>query len=572
MKKSYLLHALFVAASVALLIGINFAGVSHANPGKGKGVGLEKGKGVGLEKFKEVVQYPRIMLGVIGRYETGNFDASACEIPAFCPLTNRLFVVNALDQTVDVVDLSDPTNPTFMVAIDCKPLGGGVTPNGAPNSVDVRDGLLAIAVENGTKTENGEVVFFNTSDPVFSSPLATLTAGALPDMLCFTPDGRYVLVANEGEPNDAYTIDPEGSVTIIDLQLGLSGAVVSHADFTAWNSQKSALIAAGVRIFGPGSDVDGLATVAQDLEPEYIAVSPDSKTAYVVLQEANAIAVLDIATATITDINPLGYKDHMLPGFGIDASDQDGAFNIGNWPVLGMYQPDAIACFEADGQRYIVTANEGDSRDWPGYSEVRRVNHSSVVLDPVAFPNWAELKQNDKLGRLNISTASGKNAAGEFEKLYCYGARSITIWTADGQQVWDSGEQMERISYAAFPNNFNASNSNNNFDNRSDDKGPEPEGLALGEIDGRTYIFVGLERIGGVMVWDVTDPKAPVFQQYINPRNFDKPVNSPDAYDSGAEGLIFVKAADSPNGKPLLIVGNEVSGTTTIYQVSQIFE
>ncbi len=514
----------------------------------------------------------RILLGVIGRYDTGSFGASACEIPAFCPLTNRLFVVNALDQTVDVVDLSDPTNPTFILAIDCVPLGGGAVPNGIANSAAVSNGLLAIAVENGVKTDPGEVVFFNTNDATFTTPLATYAAGALPDMLCFSPNGRYVLVANEGEPNDAYTVDPEGSVTIIDLQPGVAAAAVSHATFTAWNSQKAALIAAGVRIFGPGSDTDGLATLAQDVEPEYIAVSPDSTTAYVALQEANAIAVVNIATATVTDILPLGYKDHSQPGMGLDASDQDGGFAVLNWPVRGLHMPDALACYEVGGQRYLITANEGDSRDYGGFSEERRLNHASVVLDAGVFPNAAQLKQNDQLGRLTITTSTGVNAGGEHEAIYAFGARSITIWTEGGQQVWDSGETMERVTYAANPNHFNADHSGNAADNRSDNKGPEPEGLTLGVIDGRTYVFVGLERVGGIMVWDVTDPQAPVFQQYINPRDFNVPADSSAAGELGPEGLVFVPAADSPNGEALLIVGNEVSGTTSIFQVTKVLD
>jgi hypothetical protein len=519
----------------------------------------------------------RIQLGVIGRYDTGSFDASACEIPAFCPLTDRLFVVNANDQRVDVLDLSDPTNPTLIISINCTPFGGGTTPNGAPNGIAIHAGVLAIAVENGTKTDNGEVVFFNTSDATFSTPLATYTAGALPDMVTFTPNGNFVLVANEGEPNDAYTIDPEGSVTIVNVAAGIVGATVTTATFTSFNAEKAALIASGVRIFGPGSDTDGLATVAQDVEPEYIAISADSSTAYVALQENNAIAVVNIATATVTQIMPLGYKDHMLPGMGLDPSDEDGPgdsamFNVGNWPVRGFFMPDAIACYEVGGQRYIISANEGDARDYGGYSEEVRVKNAAVVLDATAFPNAAALKTDAQLGRLNITTANGTNTAGEYEALYCYGARSITIWRSNGQRVWDSGEQMERITWAASPNFFNASNTDNELDSRSDNKGPEPEGLAMGEIDGRHYVFVGLERVGGIMVWDVTNPSAPWFQTYINPRDFNTPATSSAAGDLGPEGLVFVPAADSPNGKDLLIVGNEVSGTVTIFQVSKILE
>ncbi|MFM7576255.1 MAG: choice-of-anchor I domain-containing protein, partial [Microcystaceae cyanobacterium] len=134
--------------------------------------------------------------------------------------------------------------------------------------------------------------------------------------------------------------------------------------------------------------------------------------------------------------------------------------------------------------------------------------------------------------------------------------------------VYDSGDDFEQITGTFFPDYFNASNSNNNFDNRSDDKGPEPEGLVLGEIEGRSYAFIGLERIGGVMVYDVSNPQTPQFVQYLNNRNFSVATNSPEAGDLGPEGLTFIKAEESPNGKALLVVANEVSGTTTIYEIN----
>ena len=40
------------------------------------------------------------------------------------------------------------------------------------------------------------------------------------------------------------------------------------------------------------------------------------------------------------------------------------------------------------------------------------------------------------------------------------------------------------------------------------------------------------------------------------------------AGDLGPEGLVFIPAAQSPNGRPLLVVGNEVSGTTAVLQLN----
>jgi hypothetical protein len=261
----------------------------------------------------------------------------------------------------------------------------------------------------------------------------------------------------------------------------------------------------------------------------------------------------------------LGFKNHNLPGNGLDASDRDTRINIANWPVFGMYQPDAIASYTANGQTYIVTANEGDARDYNALEEEARV--SSLKLDPIAFPNARQLQANAALGRLQVTNTLGDtDKDGDFDALYTFGSRSFSIFDAEGNLVFDSGDEIERITAAQFPSFFNAGNSNNTFDDRSDNKGPEPEGLALGQFGDRTLAFIGLERIGGVMVYDITNPKQPTFLQYTNNRNFQAATNNLAAGDLGPEGVLFISAQESPNGNPLVVLTNEVSGTTTIYQ------
>ena len=253
---------------------------------------------------------------------------------------------------------------------------------------------------------------------------------------------------------------------------------------------------------------------------------------------------------------------------GLDASDRDGKINIRQWPIRGLYLPDGIASFRIGGKTYLITANEGDAREYDGFTETVRLGDGSVILDPAFFPNAAVLKNEANLGRLNITTTLGTNSAtGLYEQLFAFGARSFSIWDAEGKLTFDSGDAFERITADAFPANFNASNSNNTFDNRSDDKGPEPEGVVVGEILGKLYAFIGLERIGGVIVYDLENPATPRFVQYVNNRDFSAAPDTPAAGDLGPEGLLFIKAQDSPNGKPLLVVGNEISGTTTIYQI-----
>ncbi|MBV2096537.1 MAG: choice-of-anchor I family protein [Candidatus Thiodiazotropha sp. (ex Codakia orbicularis)] len=500
-------------------------------------------------------------LSVIGQYQTGVFDDGAAEIVAHDRRSQRLFAINASKNTVDVLDINDPTNPLLMGTIDATALGGGV------NSVAVHKGLVAVAIEAEDKQAPGVVAFY---DAVDLNLIDTVPVGSLPDMVIFTHNGKHLLVANEGEPNDDYTVDPEGSISIIDLKHGVSHAKVRTADFTRFNAKADELKAQGIRIFGPN------ASVAQDLEPEYITVSKNSKRAWVSLQEANALALVDIRRARVMKLLPLGTKDHSLPENALDVSNRDDMINIASWPIKGMYQPDAITSYKFRGRTFIVTANEGDSRDYDGFSEEERVG--DLVLDDTAFPNAASLQKNENLGRLKITTVDGdSDGDGDYDEIYSYGARSFSIRNARGKLVYDSGDDFERITAALLPDDFNSNNDeNDSADSRSDDKGPEPEGVTVGKIEDRTFAFVGLERVGGIMVYDITNPHRVRFVQYLNNRDFTVDAQLPDdstnplVGDLGPEGIAFISEDDSPVESPLLVVGNEVSGTTTIYAIDVV--
>lgn len=584
----------------------------------------------------EVVTPDSITLNYLGRYSANIFGASAAEIPAFDPVNQRIFIVNAQKGAVDVLNAADPANPVLLQELTVE----SITEGAVVNSIAYKGGYLAVAVEAPTKTDNGWVALF---DATSLEMLGYEQVGAQPDMVTFTPDGQYVLTANEGEPSTDYQIDPVGSISILGVSEGQL-VEVRTAGFSAFNTQADALRSAGVRIYGPNASVE------QDLEPEYIAISSDSGTAWVSLQENNALAKVDIATATVTDILPLGYKDHGTAGNGLDVSDSDDAINIDTWPgVLGMYQPDSIAAYEVDGETLLVTANEGDARAWgeddqaywdgdasKGFVEEFRVKHlvhvsdfdrragddlppqlrelaAGALLNPTTFAycgataaDPGDCRADENLGRLTVAWSDGyrkdangdpvlfdasgnQNLAGDrlmYDNLYAYGARSFSIRDGEGQLVWDSGDQLEQYfasdacmlgANRTIPctDYFNATHDEGDtFDNRSDNKGPEPEGVTVGQLGNKTFAFIGLERIGGVMAWDITDPTAPVLVDYLNTRE-DWTTEDPStvlatAGDLGPEGLVFIAPEDSPNGEALLVIGNEVSGTTAVYQINQI--
>lgn len=466
----------------------------------------------------------------------------------------------------------------------------GATPYGRPEDLGIIGNTLYLATtsENTvysiqlTSDTTAFVQEFATRDTLDSATGSAVgTALRNPDNIATDAAGN-VYVIEDNSPGDIWKVidaDKDGVAESMARFASLGVAGAEPTGFIETNDPNVFLVAiqhpssgndalweirvdtayaareAGVRVF-PGVDL------ANDLEPEYIAVSPDGLTARVTLQEANAFAVLDIPSGIFTEIQPLGLKDHSLPGNGLDASDRDDAINIANWPVFGMYMPDSVASFEIGGETYYATANEGDDR-----GEDERIK--DLDLDPTAFPNAADLQEDENLGRLGVSTIDGDiDGDGDYDQLFSYGARSFSIWDSAGNLVFDSGDQFEQITAAAYPDNFNASNDENDAEGRSDNKGPEPEAITTGVINGRTFAFVGLERIGGIVVYDVTDPTAPVFQQYVNNRDFSGDPEAGTAGDLGVEDLKFVSAGDSPNGIPLLISSNEVSGTVTIFQFS----
>ena len=535
------------------------------------------------------------LLTQIGRYESGVYNEDAAEIPTYDASTERAFVVDANETSVDVLDLSDPSAPTLINSIRITDVWKDPGP---ANSAAARDGVVAVAVAAEPKTQPGRIFFYDTKSLAL---LNSVIVGILPDMVTFTPNGESLLVACEGEPNESYDCDPPGTVNILDVSHGVQNVDVSTAGFEKYNSEAAALRKKGVRIYGPN------ATVAQDLEPEYIAVSADSETAYVVLQENNAIAVVDIAEVTVRDIVPLGYKDFSLPSNGLDAID-DGQIDIEPQPLFGVYQPDSIGAYTVEGETYLVTANEGDPRSYDGFTEFGVLieesgmfgldtdddGHIDVPVDEARF----DKSTLSSLEGLEVSTDLGDvNNDGRLEELYIYGGRSFAIWKptdAGIKLVFESGDMIESViadlvSEGKLPKAaFNTDSDSIKLDEESPAAGPQPEGVVVGNVDGIDYAFIGLEKIGGVMAFDISTPQKPVFVDYTNNRIFDFAelgLTGPDpdlakalesgkleagaAGDLAPEGLTFVPVEDSPTDNALLIVANELSGTTTIYEIAK---
>jgi DNA-binding beta-propeller fold protein YncE len=474
---------------------------------------------------------------------TGATAAGGAEVSAYDAARKLVFIlgpngVDALDAATGALRFSLPGS------------AAGITASIGGTSVAVKGDQLAVAYEGATNGLPGSVALYRLDATGTGAALAqTVQVGATPDQIVFTADGSRLLVTIEGQPFDydpaqvpAGTLrDAPGGITIVDT----ASFATSFAGFDSFDAD--ALRAAGVRIKAG-------ATAAEDLEPEYTTISADGTKAYVTLQENNAIAVLDLTTGTFTDVFALGTKDHSIAGNGIDPSDRDGGANIRTVPVKGLYMPDGITNFESDGKTYLVTANEGDAREYGTYRDTARV--STLALDEAAFGGAAAvaaLKTNAELGRLTVSTVDGDtDGDGDIDVLYALGGRSMSIWEVgeDGlTQVYDSGDLMERILARDFPALLD--------DNRSDDKGPEPESVTLGRVDGKLYAFVALERSDSVMAFRIDAPDAVSYAGLV--QTGDAP-----------EVVTFVSAEDAPAGigSPMLIAPSEGDGIATGIRLS----
>lgn len=503
-----------------------------------------------------------------GRYTSGaDFGNGGTEIVKYNPKNGYAYSVNGDKEALDIIDVKHPGKDGAINLVKRIYLQDNGIEVGDLTSVTVHPSgdYVAVSAPAVDKTKPGHVVFYGSNGDYINN----VTVGSLPDMVTFSKDGKYLLVANEGEPSDDYTVNPPGSVSVIDVTGGPANVTANNVRTAMFTKEHQE----GIRALGPNAEDAYL-----NIEPEYIAVDSQNKYAYVTLQEVSAIAKVDIAKGQIVQVKGLPYKDHSLAQNAMDVSDEDGKSELRRVPVLGLLQPDGIDTYDYNGETYLLIANEGDSQDYEGYSEEKRVKKlkDDIQLDARYYQGYTQAELDDmvenglfddeQLGRLKVTTSHAfKDADGKYNALVSYGGRSFSILRAsDLEMIYDSGSDIEQRVLDLLPERFNANYEaadDIKVDDRSDDKGPEAENVVVGKVGSHSYAFVGLERVGGIMIYDITNPNEPYFVKYLY---------DPDNKDISPEGITFESAEESPNGKPMLITSFELSGTTSAWELDDL--
>ncbi|MCC6678967.1 MAG: choice-of-anchor I family protein [Phycisphaerales bacterium] len=506
----------------------------------------------------------------------GSVAQPSAEIAGYDPLGRRAYIAGGA--FVAEIDLRRPGYPGWVRQFDLSEAAGfpsvevdrehaaevthvAVDPSG-------RNFAVASVCPRDFAAREGAVVFFHMPTGVM---LKSLKVGFNPDSLAFTPDGSTLIVANEGRPAlrpDGGVVDPPGGLSIIELsglpdvetlvrQLGADRVMTIDLDGPVVE-QALAAGAAGPRIHPAAKDNPAL-----DLEPESLAINGDR--VYVTLQENNAIAVFDLPSRKWVRIAGLGSIEQT-----IDASDFDGGIKIAQ-KVRGLPMPDQIAAFTAAGRTYLVTADEGDDRGDSNDRSAPRGDRARVrdlarwnKMSPKLM-STADLS-DPVIGRLQVSVFDGDtDGDGLIDVPTMFGTRSLSVWDAETlQRVGDTGSAFEQMMADRDKEHFNAERVGSEeppvfqFDARSPERGPEPEGIAIGQVAGRTFAFVSLERPGAIVAVDLTDP--------ANPRPIELAAAAASG-DVGPEGILFVPAEQSAASEAMLLVCSENTGTLSVYRI-----
>ncbi|MDF2838176.1 MAG: Ig domain protein group 2 domain protein, partial [Paenibacillus sp.] len=549
--KKYGKKTLAVVLASQLALGATLAGVPavYAEPEP-------------ADEFQDAFQVNKL-----GEYVVGsNEDGGVAEIVKFNKDNGKFYLVNgaANPPSLDIVSLG---NGQGNLELDKRVLVKDLAETdgflfGDLTSVDINTATdrIFVAVQAEGAMEEGKILALDYSGNL----VAEYEAGVQPDMIKSTPNGDYVMTADEAEPRLGFTAgvglqDAPGSVTIVDTATGESTQVYFDNEDVIDNDVhiRNTLQPDGDIITGKGPKSHAYL----DFEPEYITLSGDNSTVYVALQENNAIATIDIKGKTVLSVKSLGTKDHGLPGNELDLI-KDGDIHLESVPFKGVYMPDGLASYTVGGSTYLFTANEGDATEWDGLENIAKLKDIKGDLT-VGSATYDFMEGNGAYDKVEVLTDRGNDS------IYLFGSRSFSIWNAATmEQVYDSGSDFETVTSQRYPEFFNVSNSKVEMDDRSPKKGPEPEDIKVGMVGNRALAFVGLERIGGIMTYDVTNPTAPEFLNYVNTRDF---LNDAEELnldtDTGPEGIEFIPANVSPTGLPLLLVAFEVGGRVGVYEL-----
>lgn len=511
----------------------------------------------------------------IAAISSGDGEGSS-EIAAFHAGSKRIFATNGVKNAIDIFDISDVANPKKVGSVSLAPYGNDVTSVAAGRDVVVAAVLVTetFSAADVPTTPNGKIVVFDTNGKVLSSPDVL---GVLPDSITFAPNGTTALVAIEAQPvcakdNPATTekenldyskaSDPVGGVSVVDLS-NPAAPVVRFAGFDQFTVEQ--MKAKGIAV---SSVVN---SVSKDFEPEFVT-AVDNNYAYVTIQEANAIGKLNIESATFESITRA--FESRVSKVARDTSDKDSGAGPRTYRnVVGASQPDAIAGFKFGSGHYFLTANEGDSREYTCLNDDLR--GASLKVDTKRFPDWTTLSGVAALGRAKVNPNNGDiDGDGDIDTIHLRGSNSMTMYR-NGVALWDSGALLDQIQTSAFgvaningSHSYSSDKSTMNYvgQDRSDDKGAEPEGVAIGMVGDRRIAVLGLERMTALAIFDITAPLAPVFQEWLQILPT-KATPAKDVKHWSPEGIVFVPADKSPSGKALIITSYELSGSLSIHQI-----
>lgn len=546
-----------------------------------------------MKRYVSLFAVPAIVLGLglsipaqaedgFSVTKLGVFDSlsgvGGAEIASYHAATKQVYITNGARNRVDIVSIANPADPRWVSAIDVNPYGDNIT------SVAAGKFVVAVAVHRSPTFAVDGTPTLNTGKLVIARPSGSIIrvidlGSSQPDSVTFTPDGLTALVAIEGEPicakdnsatpadeskDYAFAKDPRGAVAIVDLK-NPKTAKPKLAGFSKFSAAE--LKAKGLVVSLTSKNP------AVDLEPEY--VSPlDNSTAYVSLQEANGIALVDLKSAKVREIYSAGTTDLSTTAF--DLSDKDSGAGPATYSnVVALAMPDALAAFKSGKDNYVVTANEGDDRaDWSCFTAVDDKRAKDMKVDSIAFPTWDALKADSKLGRAKVNPNIGdSNGDGSYEQLYLLSNRSFSIFK-NGQRIYDSGNLLEQLQITNFGldkinGEWNTTTGAYSAQSRSDDKGPEAEGVTVGMVGSSRVAVIGMERMSALLFVDITNPANPAVIKWEQMLPLSNIVPGALMQTWSPEGLLFIDAKESPNGKALVLTSYEVSGSLSIHQIEK---